>query len=344
MSEPEYRHDATTDRWVIIAPDRAKRPKDRKNLSSCPFCPGNENLTPPAWLVYSRSENGELVKTFDKEDGRVEKWIIRCFKNMFPALKSDLPFEEKLGEALFFATTSYSGFGYHEVIVESPDHRAHPHNNSIRGLELVVEAYFEVMTKLSYERGIKYVCLFRNYKPEAGASISHPHSQVIALPVVPSTVKREVDVARRYNRERGGCIYCDLIELEICSPRLIYADEHYVVVAPWASVLPYEFWIIPRRHEPSFLNTYPKERRALSRALKATLLALKKVLNDPPYNYGFHVAPLRWKGESYHWHIEVHPRVMVPGGFELTSGMYINTVPPERAASELRTVVEKLGF
>ncbi|RLF06667.1 MAG: galactose-1-phosphate uridylyltransferase, partial [Thermoprotei archaeon] len=324
MSEPEIRHDMAIDRWVIIAPHRAKRPKEKgRKTSLCPFCPGNEHMTPPAWLIYSRRD-GELIKLTDKGDERVKDWLIRCFPNMFPALKSDIPFEEKLGESLFFATTAYSGFGYHEVIVESPDHKAHPPNNTLRQLELVVDVYFEVMAKLSYEKSVKYVCLFRNYKPEAGASIAHPHSQVIALPVVPSAIRREINAARRYNRERGGCIYCDLIELEIGSPRLIYADEHYVVLAPWASFYPYEFWIIPRRHEPSFINTHPKERRALARVLKAMLLALKRVLNDPPYNYGFHVAPPRWKGESYHWHIEVHPRVTVPAGFELTSGMYIN--------------------
>jgi len=338
LSEPEIRHDAVSDRWVIIAPHRAKRPReDRKG--QCPFCPGNEHMTPPAWLVYSRTEGG-LVKLADKENERVDKWVIRCFPNMFPALRSDLPFEEKTDESLFFAT-SYSGFGFHHVIVESPLHDAHPHNSSVKGLELVVEAYFDVMTKLSYEKGVKYVCLFRNYKPEAGASISHPHSQVIALPVVPSVVRREIEAARRYNRGRGGCFYCDLIEAEVGSPRLVYADEHYVAVAPWASLFPHEVWIIPRRHELNFINTHPKERKALARALKAVLSALEKAADDPPYNFGFHVAPVRWRGESYHWHIEIHPRITALAGFELTSGMYINTVSPERAADELRTIIEK---
>jgi UDPglucose--hexose-1-phosphate uridylyltransferase len=343
LSEPEIRHDAIADRWVVLVPHRAKRPREESLKEQCPFCPGNEHMTPPAWLVYSRVE-GELVKLADKEDKRVGNWVIRCFPNMFPALRSDVPFEEKLGESFFFATTSYSGFGFHYVIVESPIHDAHPHNSSVKGLELVVEAYFDVMTKLSYEKGIKYVCLFRNYKPEAGASISHPHSQVIALPIVPSAVRREIEAARRYNRERGGCFYCDLIELEVGSPRLVYADEHYVAVTPWASLFPFEVWIIPRRHEPNFINIHPKERKALARTLKAVLFALRKAANDPPYNFGFHVAPARWRGESYHWHIEIHPRIAVAGGFELTSGMYINVVPPERAADELRTIIEKIGL
>ncbi|MEM4424662.1 MAG: galactose-1-phosphate uridylyltransferase [Candidatus Nezhaarchaeales archaeon] len=344
LEEPEIRRDIITDRWVIVAPQRMKRPKERKGTSiQCPFCPGNEHMTPPAWLVYSRV-GGELVKLADEGDERVKNWIVRCFPNMFPALKNDLPFEERLDVNFFPTTTLYSGFGYHEVIVESPDHNAHPHSNSIRNLELVVEAYFDVMTRLSYEKRVKYVCLFRNYKLEAGASISHPHSQVIALPVVPSMIRREVKAARRYNRDRGGCMYCDLIESEVGSPRLIYADEYYVVVAPWASILPYELWIIPRRHDPSFINTYPKERKALSRVLKTTLLALKKALNDPPYNLGFHVAPLYWKGESYHWHIEVYPRIVTLGGFELATNMYINTTPPEKVADDLRKIIENLDL
>lgn len=343
MDEPEIRHDATADRWIIVAPQRTKRPKERSSSSSCPFCPGNEHMTPPAWLVYSRM-GGALVKLADKRDERVENWIIRCFPNMFPALKNELFFEERPGEVFFFATTSYSGFGHHEVIVESPNHKAHLHNNNIKSLELVVEAYFEVMTKLFCEKHVKYVCLFRNYKPEAGASISHPHSQAIALPIVPSMIKREVNTARKYHRDRGGCLYCDLIEFEVGSPRLIYADEYYVAIAPWASNVPYEFWIIPRRHEPSFINTYPKERKALARVLKATLLALRKLLGDPPYNLGFHVAPLHWKGESYHWHIEIYPRITTVGGFELATGMYINTTSPEKAANDLRGMMEKLGF
>lgn len=341
LEEPEIRHEETTNRWVIIASCRMKRPREGKSpLSQCPFCPGNEHMTPPAWLVYSRV-GSKLVKLADGENEKVRNWLVRCFPNMFPALKSDLPFEEKFDEG-FFTTTSYSGFGYHEVIVESPDHNAHPHNNSVKDLELVVEAYFDVMTKLSYEKNVKYVCLFRNYKLEAGASISHPHSQVIALPIVPPIVRREVRAAQKYNRDRGGCMYCDMIEFEVGSPRLVYADEYYVVIAPWASILPYEFWIIPRRHEPSFINTHPKERKALSRVLKTTLLALRKVLNDPPYNLGFHVAPLQWKGESYHWHIEVYPRTAKLGGFELTTNAYINTTPPEKVADDLRKIVEKL--
>lgn len=342
MSEPEIRHDVTIDCLTIIAPHRAMRPKKMAE-TSCPFCPGNEDKTPPASLIYSRI-GSEIVKLADSEHERVRSWLVRCFPNMFPALRGDVPFEEKCSEALFFAMKAYRGFGYHEIIVESPDHRAHPPNSTLRQMELVMEAYFEVVTRLSYERNVRYVCLFRNYKSEAGASISHPHSQVIALPLVPPTIKRKISASRRYNRERGGCMYCDLIELEAGSPRLIYADDYYVALAPWASAYPYEFWIIPRRHEPSFINTYPKERRNLAKVLKATLTALKRILNDPPYNLSFNVAPPRWRGESYHWHVEVHPRLTTLGGFELATGAYINIVQPEKAAEEFRLELEKIGY
>ncbi|RLF20156.1 MAG: galactose-1-phosphate uridylyltransferase [Thermoprotei archaeon] len=344
VSEPEIRRDTVLDRWVIVAAHRAKRPsEDKEKLSVCPFCPGNELMTPPASLVYVQ-DGGVVKKLSDKGDERVKGWLVRCFSNLYPALKSDLGFEELVSEVYVLGGVAYTGFGYHEVIVESPNHKAHPPATSLKQLELVMEAYFDVMTRLSYEKDVKYVCLFRNYKPEAGASLSHPHSQVIALPVVPSSVRREVEAFRRYNRERGGCILCDLVEMELGGPRLIYADKYFVVLAPWASLHPYEFWIIPRRHEASFINTHPRERRALARVLKATLTALKRLFNDPPYNYGFHVAPPRWRGESYHWHVEVYPKLAVHAGFELSTGMYINTAPPEKAAEAMRLEIERLGY
>ena len=181
--------------------------------------------------------------------------------------------------------------------------------------------------------------IFRNHGQQAGASLSHAHSQIIATPFVPTLIQQEMDASKAFYEEKGKCVFCDIIEKESKSPRLIHENTDFVVFAPYASINPMEFWIVPKKHAANILNLDDAEVSALAKALKSSLKALKDLVNDPPYNYGFHLAVNKDAQNYYHWHLEVYPKLSIWAGFELSTGTYINTVPPETAAEGLRKVL-----
>src|SRR3990172_8632858 len=159
------------------------------------------------------------------------------------------------------------------------------------------------------------------------------------MPFVPSTVDEEIAACMDFWSQHQHCFFCDLLERESKSQRLVYENEHFMALAPYASVNPMEFWILPKKHDANPLNLTVAEKESLAQTLKATLKALKDLVNDPPYNYGFHLALNRDAEDYYHWHLEVYPALAVWAGFEKSSGMYINTVTPEAAAAELRKII-----
>jgi UDPglucose--hexose-1-phosphate uridylyltransferase len=207
-------------------------------------------------------------------------------------------------------------------------------------LILLVNAYLDRVRNLSAKSYVKYVSVFRNYGLEAGASLSHPHSQIITTPFVPRTVREEITAAERFWHMHGKCVFCDIMAREIDGPRIVLADRYFTVVAPYASVHPMEFWIIPRRHTANLLGLTEDEKRELAGTLKKSLKALKDTVGDPAYNFGFHFSTSRSDEEYYHWHLEVYPKLSVWAGFEKNTGMYINTVTPETAAAELKKAIE----
>jgi len=174
---------------------------------------------------------------------------------------------------------------------------------------------------------------------EAGASLSHAHSQIIATPLLPTVVEEEMKASRRFFRINKKCVFCEILKKEVEGPRLILENAEYVAFAPWASVNPLEFWILPKKHETTLLEMSQKEVKTFAETLKACLSGLKKLVNDPPYNFGFHLALNKDAKKYYHWHLEVYPKLAIWAGFEKSTGMYINTVSPEVAAESLRKVV-----
>lgn len=345
MKANEMRKDYLLDRWVVIATERKKRPTDfakpreATKPASCPFDAGNENKTPAAELVYLRSKSGEIKKVRDKDDFRHKNWFIRCFPNLFPAF---MPPAEgvkrvKVKENPFL----FDAVGAHEVIVESPQHDEHPGVARLEQLELVVDAYLDRLKMLSALPYVRYVSVFRNHGIEAGASLSHAHSQVIATPFVPLTLREELKASKRFWQSNHKCIFCDILKREKKSPRFIWENDGFSVFAPWASVNPLEFWVLPRKHQSSPLEMKRKQRADLAKTLRVCLGGLNSLLNDPPYNYGFHIAPSADADEFYHWHIEVYPKLAIWAGFEKSTGIYINTVPPEDAAASLKEAAEK---
>ena len=336
----DIRKDYLLDRWVVIATHRRRRPTDfvrketttSKREPSCPFCPGNERKTPPAVLVYLKSGNGP-VKTEDTNGLRHQNWLIRCVPNLYSAFSPPEKGETfKAGKAV----------GHHEVLVESPIHNEHPGVARISQLKLVINGYTDRLKELLNKPYVKYVSIFRNHGLDAGASLSHAHSQIIATPNIPTTLHSELEACKKFYEDRRSCVLCEVIQKEKSGPRFIWENESFLAFAPWAGVHPFEFWIIPKEHQGSLLELQQGTVEDLAVTLRTCLGGLKSLLNDPPYNFGLHIEPKKEKRKLYHWHLEVYPKLTVWAGFEKSTGIYINVVPPEDSAQSLKQSIANL--
>jgi UDPglucose--hexose-1-phosphate uridylyltransferase len=343
MPHNELRRDYLLDRWVVIATERGRRPTDfakketaKARAGVCPFCPGNEHMTPPALLVYLESD-GKIEKVKDENGFRYKNWIIRCFPNLYPAF-APLEEEQSKGQTLKGRDLAVA-VGHHEVLIESPVHDEHPSDARIPQLVHVVNAYLDRLRELSSKPYVRYVSIFRNHGLEAGASLSHAHSQIIATPFIPKILRDELKASRKFWREKGECIFCQILKNERNTPRFIMENSDFAAFAPYASVNPMEFWIFPKKHEASMLEISEKEVESFAKTLKACFGGLKSLLNDPPYNFGIHTALSRDAKQHYHWHLEVYPKLAIWAGFEKSTGVYINTVSPEAAAESLRKAI-----
>jgi UDPglucose--hexose-1-phosphate uridylyltransferase len=338
IMENEIRRDYLTKRWVIFAPRRSKRPSDFAvkrvygESKACAFCRGNENLTPPANLLFIPHPGG-VIRTFDKGHRRRSDWLVRCIPNLYPAVNTLASRTKRSDQFPFMRRTA---FGFHEIIIESPRHDDHPHRASQSQTKLWLDAAIDRVSDLSNREGVESIVLFRNHGKEAGASIAHAHSQIITTPVVPTRLEEEFEALKRFRRMTGNCALCKVRAHEAKSPRRVLSLYDYDVMTPWASVFPFEFWIIPKRHSSSIIGLSAREVEELAKALRLSLKALAGLLSDPPYNLAFHLAPTRAHDGVFHWHVEVYPKLAVWAGFELGSGMYINTMKPETAARALR--------
>jgi UDPglucose--hexose-1-phosphate uridylyltransferase len=226
--------------------------------------------------------------------------------------------------------------GHHEVLVESPRHKEDPAEASVEQLSLVINGYIDRLRYLSSKPYVQYVSIFRNHGLEAGASLSHAHSQIIATPFIPKIVEEEILASRRFWSKNKRCIFCEIMEKERRGPRFVLENSRFLVFTPYASVNPMEFWMFPKQHETSLLELTQYEVKTFAQTLKTCLLRLKTLVNDPPYNYGFHMALNKTAHDHYHWHLEVYPRLAIWAGFEKSTGVYINTMTPETAAESLR--------
>ena len=331
---PELRKDPIIGRWVIIATERAARPSDFKHQElmktpgkepkNCPFCEGHEYMTPPEVLAYRHPG------TKPNSPG----WWVRAFPNKYPALKNDLELIKR-GVGVY---DMMSGFGVHEVIVETPNHKATPLTMTQKDYEEIIWAYRDRIISLSKDPRIKHIIIFKNHGRQAGASLEHPHSQLIAIPVIPRTIKNELDGARIYYELRDRCIFCDIIVQELSlQERVVFENRSFVAITPYASRFPFEVWILPKEHSHRFEEIDKNQVVDLAEALRTVLAKLYLLLNDPPYNYMLHTTPISSNHkEYYHWHIEIIPRLTHVAGFEWGTGMYINPTPPEQAARMLR--------
>ena len=327
---PELRKDPITGRWIIVATERAKRPKDYaaekpvKQGGNCPFCPGNEASTPTEVMAF-RGE-GKAANS--------SGWRVRVIPNKFPALRIEGDLARR-GEGMF---DIMNGIGAHEVIIETPDHEKSLADLSPGEVEEVLAAYRGRSLDLRKDERLRYILIFRNHGRSAGASLEHPHSQLIATPVVPKRVQEEIHGAKQYYEYRERCVFCDMIKEEgLFGKRVILENDSFVAIAPFASRFPFETWLLPKRHDGDFGAISDGEIKACASALREILRRMKQLLTDPPYNFIIHTAPLQNHVEGeMHWHLEIMPRLTQVAGFEWGSGFYINPTPPEEAADYLR--------
>ena len=327
---PELRKDPITGRWVIIATDRAKRPSDfvRQTvpLPASPICPfdyGNEHKTPPEVLSYRASGNRD-------QPG----WRVRVVPNKFPVLGIEGELDRQ-GDGIY---DKMNGIGAHEVIIEGPEHDQTLGSMPEKLIEEVLWAFRDRVNDLKKDHRFKYIILFKNHGDAAGASLEHPHSQLIALPVIPKRVKEEVDAARHFYELKERCIFCDIIHYETgAGVRLINETDRFSVLAPYAPRFPFETWILPKRHESHFEDADAPTLANLAWVLRTTIRKLEKVLERPAYNFIVHSAPVQEGSLAhYHWHIEIIPKLTKVAGFEWGTGFYINPTPPEESAKFLR--------
>lgn len=330
------RQNPATKEWVIIAKERAKRPEDFSATKkpevifpeyekACPFCPGNESQTPKEILEF---------RPYGTTPGS-PGWWIRVIPNRYAALELVDGFE-RFKENDFFRYMN--GLGEHEVIIESPRHDLHMAIMDQKQVEEVFLAYRERYVTLSQDKRFEVIILFKNHGVSAGTSIQHPHSQIIAAPVTPTHARQRLEEAMRYYDDEGTCVYCDMIKKEkLEGERIVMETDDFICFEPFASRSPFETYILPKKHQASFGSISSDSSRELAYISRCVLAKINNSLNNPDYNFVISSSPPHDASEEYyHWHMRIVPRVTQTAGFELGSGIFINTVIPEEAADFLR--------
>jgi UDPglucose--hexose-1-phosphate uridylyltransferase len=337
----QLRKDHISGRWVIIAAERSKRPDefrparpDRKEAPApgfCPFCRGNEAKTPEE--IFAVRDDGSAPDT--------SGWRVRVVANKFPALtRGEMPRKKSQGIFEFM-----DGVGVHEVIIESPDHARELDDLPIEHVRDILWTWQQRLKNIETEAQYQYIQLFKNKGREAGASLSHPHTQILATPIIPKGVKEEIYAAERFFKRTKECIFCRTVrEDRAAEERVVLVNAHFAVLAPFASRFPFEMRVHPLRHAPSFSSVREEELTSLAASLKTVLSKLKAVVSDPPYNIVLHQAPQHDQARKawpqieriFHWYLEILPVLTHVAGFEWGTGFYINPVPPESAVKFLR--------
>lgn len=337
---------------VLVATARNMRPKKAEaavareavdHVPTCPFCRGNEHLTPPAIDVYPDPVH----------------WDLRIVENLYPVLGDDAR-QRNLHLGL---QQTIDGYGRHEVIIDDSRHGVAIHEMSDAHIRDVFLAYQRRMMQLyRSNRHIRYVLVFKNFGAAAGASLNHTHSQIIGMPVVPHNVQAEVDHSAHYYARHGHCIFCALIDEALTFETTIYdrasgairrriqvgqyvieRGERFLALKPFASRYEWELHLMPLAHQSDFLKASEEDLMDLARVLRRSMARLNAVVGGVQYNYFLHSVPHADEADqwapSYHWHLEICPRTTIPSGFELGSGLFVNTISPEEAAERLRAVV-----
>ncbi len=330
MSSSQMRLNRATGEWVIYAPSRRQRPHDLQKKPSpgssseshqfCPFCSGNEETLQSEILEFPLSHQGQ--------------WQTRVISNKYPALTpSEL--SPRVAHGIYLTT---AGYGRQEVIIESPFHTKTPATMSVEEMEILIDTYHHRYLALMEDPSIMMVIIFRNHGPTAGASLGHPHSQIIGTSIVPRNRRWQDEEAQRYFDHWNRCLYCELLQFELEEgQRIIQENADFVAFVPYAAQVSCEVWIMPKLHQGDFGSIRPSQKKNLAAILQDVLSRLYHSLNNPDYNYVINSA-VRYKSEEpqVHWYCQIVPQLSTPAGFEIGSGIRINPSLPEIDAQFLR--------
>ncbi len=336
---PELRKDPVVGRWVIISTERSRRPtnfapvKHERSTGYCPFCPGNEDKTPPEVYAY-RPGGGE-------PNG--PGWLVRVVPNKFPALQIEGALDRR-GEGLY---DKMNGVGAHEVVIETPQHDVDLSDLPVEHIVQVLKAYRERIVDLHRDRRFRYVLIFKNHGAGAGATLEHTHTQLIATPIIPKTLMEEIEGSRRYFELKERCVFCDIIQQEttdLNGRRVVSTNERFLAIEPFAPRVPFETWILPRQHICLYVGSLSGEVVAdLAGLLSGLFRTLSGKLGDPPFEMTLYTAPNlaakilpgEWStiADDYHWHIEIRT---MPDRLNGIGGIHVNETAPEEAAKQFR--------
>lgn len=328
----ELRQDIVTGDWVVIATGRAKRPQDFAKGQRIKDDAGIENclFEDP---VASGQEKDVLI--YHRNDG---DWTLRVFPNKYPAFGKGSK-KEILSEGPYFAMP---GIGYHEIVVTRDHYRQLALMDKLEVAE-VLDAYQDRYLELMRRKHVNYIAIFHNHGKEAGASIPHPHSQLMAVPVIAPYIRLELDGANNYFKHNKHCVHCVSLEHELEEKkRVVFENADFVALCPFASRAAFEVHVLPKKHSPYFERITDEQKVSLAEVFQKALKSIYLALNDPPYNFYIHTAPCDGTDYAhYHWHIEILPHTSTWAGFELETGIEISTIQPEIAAEHLRLMLEE---
>jgi len=324
----ELRQDVVTGDWVIIATGRAKRPEEFAEEEKETIKEDSEKKCFFCFPEMTGQEEDVLI--YQDEEG---SWSLRVFHNKYPAVSRTREVKH-MEEGPYFAM---DGVGYHEIIV-TRDHKRQIALMEKEAVAEVIDAYQERYIDLMNKKSVKYVDIFHNHGSKAGASIPHPHSQLMAIPVISPYVQSELDGAEIYHRSNQHCVYCSMVEWEReKGKRIIFENDNFIALCPFASRVAFEVWVMPKKHSPYFERISSENKVQLAEALQKAVGKIYGALNNPDYNFYLHTAPCDGKDyPHFHWHIEILPRTSIWAGFELSTGIEVSTIQPEVAAEYLR--------
>ncbi|MEK7624513.1 MAG: galactose-1-phosphate uridylyltransferase [Patescibacteria group bacterium] len=334
----ELRFDLASGDWVVIATGRAKRPESFKKEkrekaevleNQCPFCDLKNQETPT--LVFS----GNKKINFKTGDKIPENWTTVVIPNKYPAFNSGESLDKRVEGNLY---QTINALGFHEVVI-TRNHEKQLARLSIKEIKEVISVYQERYLNLKGKKFVNHISIFHNHGREAGASVEHPHSQIITTPLVDVDSKKSLLNSKEYQKANKKCIYCRMNDWERkVGKRVVFENKYFLVICPFASKTAFEMIISPKKHLTYFEKITEKEKEHLAEAFKVALNTLYKALNDPAYNFYLHTAPSNDNGnhDYYHWHFTILPKTAIPAGFEIGTMMEISTIEPEKAAEYLR--------
>jgi UDPglucose--hexose-1-phosphate uridylyltransferase len=325
----ELRMNLIAREWVIVDTERPKAPEEFRRLSEhhyvpphdplCPFCPGNEDKTPP-----------ELMRV----EGEGGAWALRVTLNKYSALAVEGERERMINGYKRMVT----GVGRQEVIVEHPQHDMSLPLMAPAHVETVLHTYRDRFREAFRDWRIQHVIIFKNHGLSSGTTLRHPHTQLIGFPVMPFQVRMRIDEAMRFFDNTGECLMCGTVRDEVSDgSRIIVDSEHFLSFVPYAALSPFHTWIFPKRHQPSFASTSDAELKDMAAVLRETLGTLHRGLDDPDFNFVLmSVSPFRTRSEYLHWYLSIVPHTNSLSGFELGSGVHVNHSLPDKVAEYLR--------